>query len=64
MLGKFGKDNPNSKGVIQIKHGIIIAKFDSAKDAERATGVNQGNISRCARGEGKSAGKYQWEYIK
>lgn len=62
-LGKFGADNPTSKPVVQKKDGIIIASFSAAKEAERATGISQGNISKCARGGSKSAGGYQWEYI-
>lgn len=64
MLGKFGVDNPNSKPILQLKNGKIIAKFNSAKEAERCTGISQGNISRCANKKTKSAGGYQWEYIK
>ena len=64
MLRKFGVDNPNSKPILQLKNGKIIAKFNSAKEAERCTGISQGNISRCANKKTKSAGGYQWEYIK
>lgn len=63
-LGRFGAKNPSSKPVAQIKSGSIVATFSAAKEAERKTGIHQGNISKCARGNTRSAGGFQWEYIK
>jgi len=34
-LGKFGKDNPLSKAVLQIKNGRVVKKFDGITEAER-----------------------------
>lgn len=62
MLNKFGKDNPKSKLVLQIKDGHIVAEFYGGKEAQRKTGVFQANISKCCNGERKTAGGYQWKY--
>lgn len=62
MLNKFGKDNPKSKLILQIKDGHIVAEFYGGKEAQRKTGVFQANISKCCNGERKTAGGYQWKY--
>ena len=66
----------NSKRVIQ-EHGYptpekpVIATckkngkeiwFPSASEAERQEYADQGDISNCCRGKGKSAGGYTWRY--
>lgn len=61
-IGRFGKLNHRSKAVAQIKDGITIAIYDSALEATRQTGVNQGNLSACCRGERTSAGGFLWKY--
>ena len=40
----------------------VIASFSSAHEAERITGIKNGNISSCCRGSKKSAGGYKWRY--
>lgn len=62
MLNKFGKDNPKSKLVLQIKDGHIVAEFYGGKEAQRKTGIFQANISKCCNGERKTAGGYEWKY--
>ena len=62
MLGRFGKNNPLSKIVLQIKDGKVIAEFYGASEAERETGVFCSNISACCCGKVKSAGGYEWKY--
>ena len=47
----------NSIPVVMIVGGIVIAEYESAEEAHRATGINPGNIRRCATGKRKSAGK-------
>ena len=42
--------------------GVEIASFESAHEAERETGVSNGNIGRCCKGNTKSAGGYKWRY--
>ena len=62
MFGKFGKDNPKSKIVLQIKDEKVVAKFYGIGDAERKTGISNGSISRCCNGKYKTAGGYKWRY--
>ena len=59
-FGKFGKDNPKSKIVLQIKDGKIIREFYGISEAQRKTGINSGNISACCHGLRYTAGGYQW----
>lgn len=59
---KFGKDNPLSKGCVQIKNGRVIAEFDGLSEAERVTGICHAGISACCRGKISNSGGYQWEY--
>ena len=60
MKGRFGKDNPKSKIVQQIKDGKIIAEFYGVRESERATGIR--HIDSVCRKERKSAGGYEWKY--
>ena len=46
------------------KTGELLATFPSITEAERVTGINQGNISTCCNGKRKSAGGYIWRYIQ
>ena len=50
-------------GVLQFsKDGELIAEYSSIHEAERHTGCNHGNISKCCKGKLKSAGGYIWRY--
>lgn len=60
--GKFGKNNPTSKMVLQLKNNIIIAEFYGCSEAQRRTGINLKGISMCCLGKRKTAGGYQWKY--
>ena len=60
-LGKFGKDNPKSKIIQQIKDGKIIAEFYGAAEAFRKIGINQGHIIDCCNRKRKTAGGYIWK---
>lgn len=42
--------------------GELLATFPSIIEAERVTGINQGNISKCCLGKRKSSGGYIWRY--
>lgn len=66
MFSKFGKNNPKSKKVLQIKDGKIIAEFYGTNEAERKTGIFSQSISDCCRHKKyhKTAGGYQWEYAQ
>lgn len=61
-LGKFGKDNPTSKIVLQIKDGKIVAEFYGITEAERKTGISHQHISHCCVGKRNFAGGYQWRH--
>jgi len=52
------------KPVIQYsKSGDFIARFESAKEAARETGINASHIGECCQGHKvKSAGGYVWKY--
>ena len=40
----------------------LLATFPSLSEAERVTGISNGNISNCCLGDRKSAGGYIWKY--
>lgn len=62
-IGKrMGKDNHFAKPVYQFKGGVLMAKYDSAASASRATGIIRANITHCCLGNRKSAGGYTWSY--
>lgn len=54
--------NNNMKAVIQLDIcGNYINEFESAREAERQTGVLHQNINVCCKNK-KTAGKYKWMY--
>ena len=56
-----GKTNTNaSKPVEQLKDGMVVATFPSAREAERQTGVPFKCISACCHGKAHTAGGYGW----
>lgn len=60
---RYGKDNKNSKPVIQYDLNMnIIAEYVGAREAGRKTGYNQSNITKCCNGKVKTAGGYIWRY--
>lgn len=64
MKGKFGKDNPTSKIVLQIKDGVVVAEFYGTMEAQRKTGIKSPQICQCCSGYkgAKTAGGYEWKY--
>jgi hypothetical protein len=62
MLGKFGKEHPQSKVIQQIKDGVVIAEFYGSAEAQRKTGIWKSVICNCCNGKALSAGGYQWAY--
>ena len=69
MYGKHGKDNPNSRPVVQLNKDIkLINIFGGAKEAEENTKIKASNITVCCQGKIKSSGKdenknkYFWMY--
>ena len=53
----------NSKPIVQLFNGEVLAVFPSATEAARQTGANLSKIRMCCRGERKSAGGYQWKNL-
>ena len=52
-----------AKAVVQLSlDGEFVAQFVSAHEAQRNTGIRNGNISRCCNGHTKSSGGYKWQY--
>jgi hypothetical protein len=57
------KNNKLSKQVEQYDmNGNLLNTFKSANDAHRITGLSQGHISECCRGEIKQYNGYKWKY--
>lgn len=63
-LGKFGKSNPLSKIVLQIKDGKVIGEFCGMSEASRQTGISQGQISCVVNNKKyyKTAGGFEWRW--
>ena len=60
---KNGTNNKLSKAVKKINlDGELIKTYHSAIQAKRETGISQGSISSCCRGERKKAGGFVWRY--
>lgn len=60
---KLSNRKDQSKLVYQYSlSGELIAQYPSANEAARQTGFYQGNISRCCRGQQKTANGYIWKY--
>ncbi len=58
---KAKTNNRNTIAVVQLTpRGRRIRKYKSMSDAERATGVNTGSISKVVRGIMKTAGGFVW----
>lgn len=53
------KNNGQSKKVLCVETGIV---YISAREAERQTGTNNGNIIKCCKGKYKTTGGYHWQY--
>lgn len=63
MYGKCGKLNHKSKPILQFTlDGKLVRKWDNAMDVQRELGFNHRNISKCCRGERKTASNYIWCY--
>lgn len=61
---KTGKEHHNSRGVLQLKDGKIIASFDALADAQRETGFDHSGISMCCSGKIKQFKGFVWKYKK
>ena len=63
-LGRKGKDSFHKKSVIltRISDGREFY-FETARDASKALGINEGGISNCCRGRYKSTGGYKARFF-
>lgn len=62
-LGKFGKDNPTSKPIIQFTmDGELVRMWFAAKDAQREMGYNDKSISQCCNGNRHTHKGFKWEF--
>lgn len=61
---KLSESNPNSKKIVMIdkNNGTILKIFNTIREAERYTGINNSSISKCCKGKVKTAGGYIWTY--
>ena len=58
-----GKHNKPQKPVLQFsKNGELIAEYPSEMEACKHTGCDNSSISKCCKGEYKSAGGFIWKY--
>ena len=63
LYGKHGKDNPCSKTLVQkTLDGAVVAIWENSVIAAEKLGFRSHSLTRCARGERKSAYGYIWEY--
>jgi len=53
-----------SKPVLQIREGVVVKKFPSARAASRDTGISYQNIYKCCRCIRKTAGGFNWRYAE
>lgn len=50
------------KAVRQFLNGLLIAEYESGKEASMVTGVNASHIQETCAGKRKSAGGFTWQY--
>lgn len=63
--GKKGAKSPFSKRVAQYtKEGIFLRVFDGLSEAQRETGIREGNISLVCKGYRHSAGGFLWKIVE
>lgn len=62
-LGKFGKDNPSSRPILQFDlNGNFIQEFSCSCDAVRLLGLNQSKISCVCNGKRNQTGGFIWKF--
>ena len=63
LKGRYGKENPKSKPVIQLNlEGEVIAEYGGISDAARKLGISHATISHVLSGRNKTAAKSKWKY--
>lgn len=64
MLGRFGKENPHSKPIVQLtKDGDFIREWECAAQVSRELGYKKGYIGDCCKGRYKTAYNSKWLYL-
>ena len=64
MYGKFGKEHPRSKQIIQLTlDGEFIKIWGSVAEIQRELGCHQSSISKCCKNKLKSTHNYKWQYV-
>jgi hypothetical protein len=62
-FGKFGADNPKSKGVLQFtKDGKFVREYGGQAEAARIIGGSQGQISDACTGRAHTAYGFIWKF--
>ena len=61
---QIARENGRKRGkpIYQMKNGEIINKYENAKQASIATGIDHGHICDAAKGKYKTSGGYEWVY--
>lgn len=62
LTNKFGKDNPSSRAILQIKDGQIIKRFFGTGEIYRELGISPTCVIKCCKHKQKVAGGFKWEY--
>lgn len=60
---KPNHDNRKKEVLQYSRNGNLLAKYVSASEASRKTGVSKTCITRCCRGEREHSGGFLWKYI-
>ena len=61
--GKFGKDHPKSKSILQYSiDGEFLKEWGSAVDIKNELGFSNANICSCCKGNLKTSSGYIWKY--
>ena len=65
MYGRIGEKNPNSKPVVQIDPNTneVIKVWGSTTEAERQSGFDNGNVSKCCNGKRKTHKGWCWMFL-
>ena len=63
VKGKFGKDHPRAKAILQFsKDGEFLREWSSGVEITNELGFNNANICSCCNGSLKSSSGYVWKY--
>ena len=63
LLGKFGREHPASKPILQFSDsGEFIAEFSCINEASRKIGISHSQISSVCHGRYRTASGYKWRF--